>query len=143
MVTERDIAIELIGETVDRCADELGKCRTDHDKVLWLRRSIAKHDIAIGYWPDVDNGGIGYFVVKGEDAVFSLWYVAQAAGDGWRVNHGFTTFTFPCLDLEDAKKVQRAFTEGDGKVKLAKLFDALPPEERDGLKVQYGLVSVQ
>ena len=55
-------------------------------------------------------------------------------------NHGFTTAAVPCFDLEDAKEVQLAFTDGDD---MAKLFEALPAEERDALKVQYGLVSVQ
>ena len=75
--------------------------------------------------------------------MFSLLFVAQAAGDGWRANHGFKTAAVPCLDREDAKKVQRAFTDGDEAAKLAKLFDMLPPDERDALKVQYGMVSVQ
>jgi hypothetical protein len=67
----------------------------------------------------------------------------QAAGGGAKADHGFKTAAVPCLDKEDAKVVQHAFTDGDGMVKLAKLFEILPPEERDALKVQYGLVSVQ
>ena len=50
----------------------------------------------------------------------------------------------PCLDLEDAKVVELEY--GDAaveKAKLAKLFDMLPPEESDALKVKYGLVGLQ
>lgn len=142
MVTEMDIVSELVEEAIERCGAELGACSTDRKKVRWLKRSIAKHDIVIGYWPDADKGW-DYFIIKGEDAVFSLLYVAQAAGDGFRANHGFKTAAVPCLDKEDAKEVQLAFTDGDGMAKLAKLFDSLRPDERDALKVQYGLVSVQ
>jgi hypothetical protein len=140
-VTERDIVGELAAAEIERCCAELGECRTDEAKRRWLKRSIAKHDIVIGFWPDVD--GWSYFIIKGEDAVFSLLYVAQAAGGGWRANHGFTTAAVPCLDKEDARGVQLSYTACDGKAKLAKLFDALPAEEGDALKVEYGLVSVQ
>jgi hypothetical protein len=150
-VTERDIAIELIGGAVERGCAELGKCRTDDDKVQWLKRTIAKHDIVIGFWPDPERinpgqrsmGDFDYFIIKGEDAVFSLLYVAQAAGGGFRANHGFKTAAVPCKDREDAKAVQVALTACDCMAKLEKLFEELPPEERDALKVQYGMVSVQ
>ena len=61
MVTERDITIELIGGAVERGCAELGKCRTDREKHRWLKRSVVKHDIVIGFWPDADESGLGLF----------------------------------------------------------------------------------
>ena len=83
-VTERDIVGELISAEIDRCGAELGACPTDDAKRAWLKRSIAKHNIVIGYWPRADESDFDYFIIKGADAVFSLLFVARAAGDGFR-----------------------------------------------------------
>ena len=143
MVTELDIVFELVEEVIERCNAELAACRTDRKKVLWLKRLIEKYDIVIGLWPRADGSGFDYFIIKGADAVFSLLYVAQQAGGGDRADHGFKIAAVPCLDKEDAKTVQRTYTDGSEATKLAKLFNMLPPEERDAFKVQYGMVSVQ
>ena len=142
MVTERDIVEELMVDVLERGYDELGKCRTDRGKHRWLKRTVVKNDIVIGFWPD-ESVDFDYFIIKGANAVFSLLFVAQKAGDSDRADHGFKTATVPCLDKEDAKWVQRTYTAGDEAAKLAKLFEMLPPEERDALKVQYGLLSVR
>ena len=143
MVTERDIVIELIGGAIVHCGAELDKLRTDDDKLL-AKRTIAKHDIVIGYWPD-DESGLGYLIIKGATRCSRSCSSPRSPATAG----GLTTALRPPSFRASTSRTRRSCNPlkyGDAaieKAKLAKLFDMLPPAESDALKVKYGLVSVQ
>ena len=132
-VTERDIVSELADPEVERCLAELEKRPKMRDQARWLKRSIQRHDIVIGIWsPGADGQAWDYAIIKGADTVFSLLFVAQSAGGGWRARHGFTTVVVPCSGgIEEARAMQLAFVKDGAAADVAKMVEELvSPEDQ-------------